>query len=175
MPRPRKLRAGLRQQRRRQQQRHLHDDRLQRVRQHVLPQDMPGRCAETPGGVDIELLPHDQRPGADDSRQRRKHHDADCDHAVGQPDAERAGDGDREHDGREREERVDDPADDVVGPASEESGREADRQTDGGGDADREQAGINRRRRAVDQPAKMSRPRSSVPSRCCGPARPACC
>src|SRR5882757_7066030 len=50
------------------------------------------------------------RTGADDTRQRRKHHDADRDHAVGEADTERAGDRDRQHDGRKREESVDDAA-----------------------------------------------------------------
>ncbi len=50
------------------------------------------------------------------------------------------------------------------------AGDQADRQADQDRDADREQAGIDGGRRAVDQAAEnMSRPRSSVPSRCAGP------
>ena len=45
-------------------------------------------------------------------------------------------------------------ADDVVGPAAEEAGGKSDRQADQDGDADREQAGIDGGRRAVDQPAE---------------------
>ena len=71
MPRPRKLRLASAK-RRGEQQRHLDDHRLDRVRQHVLPEDMRGRGAEASRRVDVEFVTHDQGPGPRQTGQLRR-------------------------------------------------------------------------------------------------------
>src|SRR5665213_588707 len=70
--------------------------------EHRIPQDMPQQNpphtrAEAACRIHIQLVPYQQRLRPRQPRQHRRIDDAHRQHRVGQPDPERAGDGDRQH------------------------------------------------------------------------------
>src|SRR6185295_12328541 len=142
-----------------------HDDRGERVRQHVAEQEPPGAIAARPGPGDELPLPDRQHVGPDDPRELHpagRSHDEDD---VEQARPQREDHSHREQDVGNGEEDVDDPHDDRVGAAPEESRAQTERDPQAGGEGHRGEAHQQRDPPPVEDAAQ------NVPPEVIGPQR----
>src|SRR5439155_722062 len=116
--------------------------------------DPPRSGADRSRGLDVLLL-HDHEGGtAHDAGKARREGDPDRDHRRGQARPQDAGDGDEHDDGGEGQHDVDHALHDVIDDTEVVTRNQAHQAAQHQGDADRDDADLERDPRAVDDPAQ---------------------
>ena len=151
-PRPRKLRLRLGDDRGRDGQSRLHQDRRQHVRKDVSRQDLARRQADGAGALHIVLRLDRQRLAPRQAHEDRRGREADGDHRVGQRRPEESRQRDSQDQERRRQQRLSAARDHGVRPAAEIARDDAQRHPDRDRDQNRDAARQQRRLRPPDKP-----------------------
>ena len=130
-----------------------HDQRRQRVRQHVAQRDGKFVHPDRARRLDVGHLAQHQRVGADHARDARHQRDRDRDDRVAERRSERRGHHQRHHQQRQRLHHVHEALHDQVVPAAEIARGEPDRDADQAAERGRADADRERDARAVDDAA----------------------